>query len=251
VSDFQRNLGVHAVVMHPPSPCEWLASARDRDQRLETAAQVLNLVSASDPGTIVAFSAGFLHAASDEMADQLGEQMLNLARQNQLAVVFGIQIDKEAGWAPLGDRPRNLTFACGGGRRILWPTARDGIVEAIGGHRMSVLSGNDVFQREHRNRLTRSPPTVNLVLTNMGPRRTARWELALLRLSEIAPTIVVGESSNGTVPGWAAPPDGWRRELVASTGPLSVVRYEPQTRPALIEPAPVEADGGRAASVKD
>jgi len=251
MNPFEAKLGVHVAVLHPPKLSGWLADARDRDRRLQTAAHVMNIVSASDPGTIVAFPAGFLRASSLETADALAEHMLALARQNQVALAFGIQLgDQDDGtWPPIDAPPRTLGFVCDGGRRLLWPTARDDLAHEVRGHRVAVLVGREVFKRELRERAVATRPAVILSLTNLGP--TGRWHVALRALGTKVPTIVVGESTTGSMPAWADPPNGWRCERLSSNDVLSVVRYEPLASPLVLQPALIRDVGGQRASVEN
>src|SRR5437868_13962627 len=133
----------------------------------------MNIVSASDPGTIVAFPAAFLRARRIEMVDELAEQMRLLAQQNQVGLTFGVELGDEEVWPPIAGPPRTFAFLADGGRRVLWPTARDDVAHAVRGHRVAVLAGREIFRRDLRARLTRSPPAVILVLTNLGP--SGRW----------------------------------------------------------------------------
>jgi hypothetical protein len=242
-------LGVHVAVLHPPLLSGWLAGARDIDQRLETAARVMDMVGASDPGTIVAFPAGFLRAGRLDAVDELAAHMLALARQNQVAVAFGVQLDEDERWAPIGGPPRLYGFVCDGGRRLLWPTARDEVAHVVRGHRIGVLVGREAFRKDLRAQVARASPAVILALTNLGP--TGRWRQILRILRGIAPTIVVGESTSGGIPDWAEPPGGWRRRELGGTGAMTVVRYEPLVSPVTLPAALLRDVGGYRASMED
>jgi hypothetical protein len=237
---------VHVAVLHPPRLHNWLANARDRDLRLHLAAQVIELVSGADPGAIVVFPAAFLRATTLVGAHDHADQMLTLARREQVALVFGIQIgEDDEKWAALGAPPKIIGFACDGPRRLIWPSLRDPPIQELRGRRIGVLFGQELFRRHRRHKLVPEPPELILALTNLGP--TGRWKKALGEVGTIAPTVVVGESTTGGVPAWAAAPNGWRADPLSSSESLTIVRYQPAT-PAAVLAGRV---GGEAASMKD
>lgn len=231
---------VHAVIFHPPQTDNWLSSARHRDLRVSMAACVTDLVGIMDGGGLVAFPAGFLRAPSEEARDELARTMLELSRRNDLAVVFGVDVGGDDGWAPVTNPPESFVYACEAGRTRLWPArhagasgrAQPGTVPAesrcieLAGMRVGVLLGSEVFNSTLRKELERKRPHLILELTHLGP--TDRWSAALAGLNAIAPTVIVGESTTGEVPSWASKaPEGWSRNDLGGTPTMTLNRYRP------------------------
>jgi hypothetical protein len=114
---------------------------------------------------------------------------------------------------------------------------------------VGVLFGSQVFQRPRREKLIHSPPDVIFAVTSFGP--TARWGPALRRLGQIAPTIVVGETTVGALPSWATAPEGWRQLALSGTPSLTILRYEPLGTPRVAQDLRPERVGSGAWSVEN
>jgi len=131
---------------------------------------------------------------------------------------------------------------------VAWPSDEDEPVAVLRGRRLAVLFGNELFERKRTKQIASARPEAIVLVTTVGP--TSRWEPALRRLRAIAPTILVGEALDQTVPGWAAAPDGWVRHDLSTTTSLTLVRYEPLVTPATLHRAFSDV-GEPASSMKD
>jgi hypothetical protein len=223
---------LHTVLFHPPESESWLCEARHRDLRITMAGCVADLVSLGDPGGLVVFGAGFLHAPSPEAADALAEKMRQASRDLGLAFVFGIDVGPEADWAPLAATPESWVYACDAGKRVAWPARR---IRATGelpdeerclrlcGMRVGLVIASEVFNAPLRRTLDRARPDVVLVLTHLGPN--ARWQSALEGLAAIGPVVVTGETRGDPEPPWCRPPHGWRRASLGGTPAMTLMRY--------------------------
>jgi hypothetical protein len=242
-------VGIHALVLHPPPDDSWLAQARDRDGRVNLGAGIVELVSAFEERSIITFPAGYLTAANVDGAFALAERMLKIASANRVGLVFGVRIAGTDSWAPLDPTPAYLGFACDGGRRASWPISDEEPVVTLRGHRVGVLVGREPFDRKRRATVAEAKPEVILALTNSGAN--GRWSQVLRLLHAIAPTIVVGQSTTGAVPDWAAAPENWVRHDLSATSTMTLVKYEPLLTPMALYHACAPAVGDVPGSVKD
>ncbi len=226
---------IHTVIFHPPANDSWLSEARHRDLRVGMASAVADIVGIMDGGGLLVFAAGFLRASSGDGCDQLAQSMLELSRKSELGVVFGIDLGQAAvsgGWAPLEPPPESYAFACEAGRPLLWPArpstdcASENRVLSMCGMTVALLLGAEVFNTALRRELERKRPQAILVLTHAGP--TPRWHKALDALGRIAPTLLVGESTTGALPDWAAAPAGWQRVDLGGTPNMTLNSYRPE-----------------------
>jgi len=236
---------VYTVVFHPPSSESWLVSARHRDLRLDMARCSADIVGLLEGAGVMLFAAGFLHAPSTEAAVSLADRMLAIARSNQLAMVFGIDVGPEAEWAPLAGPPESLVFACDRGRRLLWPARQlrppttgqeldNPRTLTLAGLRAGVVVDGEVFNASLRRRLARERPDLILLPTHVGPN--ARWREALAGLATLAPTLIAGESLAGDAPSWTSPPSGWTSVSLGGTPAMTLYRYRPADAAHAAEP---------------
>jgi hypothetical protein len=242
---------IHTVIFHPPPSDSWLSDARHRDQRMLSAAATAEIVEILDPGGLLVFAAGFLRTTSGDGCDQLAQAMLGISRRTGLSLAFGIDIGPplEAGrWASVESPVESFAFACEAGRPILWPArqstecASENRVLALGGMRVGLLLGAEVFNAALRRELERKEPQAIVALTHTGP--TARWQNALDSLRLVAPTLLVGESTTGGVPPWAAAPADWVRNDLGGTPTMSLNRYRPANlSDRLTAPLPMAVGG--------
>ena len=224
-------LEIHTVTFCPPESESWLSAARHRDLRIDVASAIANVIGLLDGGGLLVFPAGFLRAPSVEAADALAESMRKLSAASEVALIFGIEIGGEEVWAPLSAPPVNHAFACAHGRPILWPAIqarRDSPAERrvieIGGLRLGLAIGAEVFNGALRKELERARPDGIVLLTHVGPNE--RWRIALDGLRAIAPLFIVGDSLEEGEPPWAAPPIGWLRSDGGTTPGVIIHRYQ-------------------------
>jgi hypothetical protein len=221
---------LNTVIFHPPKTDSWLSSARQHDLRVTMAQALVDIVEIF--GGPLVFPAGFLRAPSAEAREGLAHTLLRLSAASGTGLIFGIDVGSTDEWPALAAPAESFVFACEAGRPLLWPAATGSSDEVrwpervvgLGGMRIGVLLGREVFSPRIRLELPRGQPDVIVLLTHAGP--TARWKRAIEQLHSIAPTVVVGESSDGGEPEWACPPTGWVRVQAGGTPSTTLQRYE-------------------------
>lgn len=244
----------------------WLAGARARDARLSLVEAAAGIVGLLDPGGIAVFPAGLLRAPSEEAAEQLAERLRRAAAENDVALVFGIDLEDERDDATVGAPLATLGFACDRARPLLWPARKlapvrrrerppigeEARVVSLAGRRVGVVIGCEAFHSGVLKRVGEGAPELVVLMTHVGP--TPRWRPALDRLSRIAPIVVTGELSGALelpapgggdggggddgrrgrgrstappLPFWAAAPVGWTRARVGCHAELELHAYAP------------------------
>jgi hypothetical protein len=199
----------------------WLEGARARDARLSLVEAAAGIVGLLDPGGIAVFPAGLLRAPSEDAAQQLAERLRRAAAENDVALVFGIDLEDPRDDAIAGAPLVTLGFACDRARPLLWPARKiapvrrrgrppipdEERVVALAGRRVGVVIGCEAFHPGLLRRVSRDAPELVVLMTHLGP--TPRWRPALNRLSAIAPVVITGELSGALeLPATCAGGDG-------------------------------------------
>ena len=230
-----RRPNLYTATLHPPRGDSWLEQARHHDAKLGMATTAIGIVGLLEPGAVLVFPAGLMVSPSPEAGEATAELLRRAAMEALVGVIFGIDVARNGSWGPLDGPPDSYLYACQAGTRLLWPSrvvrpSRHSAeappstpvpieprVATLGGHRLGIVAGAEVFQPALRRKLAASAPEVVVVPTHLGP--TERWSGALQSLSAIAPVVVTGESrqSSATAPPplWSLPPDGWSGAVVS------------------------------------
>jgi len=228
----ERPLEVYTVYFPEPTD-SWLRSARHHDLRLELAVAAIDALDDVEECPLIVLPAGFLRVASPDTRDQLAGELRAAAERADAALVFGVDVGSDADWAPLARPPRAFAYACDGGTPRLWGSeqcvvqrGRDRIkgprVLELGGRRVGVLLGAEVFSQSARRLVAEAEPEVIVVLTHTGP--TERWHGALDLLRKIAPVVLSGAPADSRPP-WVQRASGWIVEVVGELRSLSIHRH--------------------------
>jgi hypothetical protein len=194
-----------------------------------------------DEQVLLALPAGFLRAATEEARDRLAENMLQLSRRAQVALLFGIDVADEGRWAPLAGADASFAYACDAGRRVLWPAMQlkpsskrlpqkpqeDRCVE-LAGSCVGVLVSSEAFSTPLRLAFHGAHPSLIVVLAHAPP--SDRWSGAVASWQCIAPTFVVAPTAPDAarrMPPWIlAAPDEWAVDRIAETVDMTIRRYQ-------------------------
>jgi hypothetical protein len=239
---------IFSAVFHIPPEEPWLGSARTRDLRMATAAGLADVVGLE--GGLLVLPAGFFRAPTPEGCADLANSVLEVSSETQTTIVFGVdQCADELGPRPVEQLEESWLFACGLGKKLLWPARPRGTpFESLergsrcvraDGLSAGVLLGSEVFSGSIRKELIRAKPDVVCILSHFGP--TIRWVGALEGLSMIGPLILSGATTTGVVPAWSGAPPGWQREELGCGEQFSLLRYSRSAELASVEPARLAA----------
>ena len=116
-------MNLHTVTFHPPDD-SWLGTARHHDLRTTLAQMAIDAIGGGDEPSLVVFPAGFLHAHSLALRDQLAEALRASSRRAEVSLVFGIDVGPENVWAPLAGPPESFAYVCEEGEPLLWPAVQ-------------------------------------------------------------------------------------------------------------------------------
>jgi hypothetical protein len=210
---------------------------------MDVAAATLDAVS-EEEDSLVVFPAGFFRAASLDQRDQLAATVLERAREQDVTVVFGIDVQPDGGWKRFPGPADAFAFVCEGGKKRLWPTPRvatphkaprlpEGRVLVLGGIRLGLLIESELFSPRLRTGLGRSDLIVVLAHGGM----TERWRPALAALDKQGPVLVVGQTVGARAQLDLFAPRGWRHQVASAAAEVTLHRYarEPAER---VEAAP-------------